>query len=65
VDLSDAPLIRGHRPSIEALFRFAAQVYEASAVGILITGMGRDGLEGYEPILGSAARSRSPRSSTA
>jgi two-component system chemotaxis response regulator CheB len=38
----DAPVNR-HRPSVEVLFRSAAQCVGANAVGIMLTGMGRDG----------------------
>lgn len=45
VRLVDADLVDGHRPSVTALFRSAA-VYGSSAVGVLLTGMGRDGAQG-------------------
>lgn len=35
----------GLRPSVSRLFLSVAQVYERNAVGILLTGMGRDGVE--------------------
>jgi two-component system chemotaxis response regulator CheB len=49
--LSDAPPVSGHRPSIDALFQSAAQVYGARAAGFLMTGMGRDGVDGCRAIL--------------
>jgi two-component system chemotaxis response regulator CheB len=51
VAISDQPEVSGHRPSIDVLFRSAAQVYQAGAVGVLMTGMGRDGVEGCKAIL--------------
>jgi two-component system, chemotaxis family, protein-glutamate methylesterase/glutaminase len=51
VSLSDEPPVRGHRPSIDVLFQSAAQVYQATTVGLLMTGMGRDGVEGCKAIL--------------
>ena len=45
VRLVDADPVDGHRPSVTALFRSAA-VYGSSAVGVLLTGMGRDGAQG-------------------
>jgi len=41
--LSDEPPEYGLRPSVSCLFRSVAQEYGAQAVGVLLTGMGRDG----------------------
>jgi two-component system chemotaxis response regulator CheB len=43
--LSDHAPENGLRPSVACLFRFVAQVYGPHAVGILLTGMGKDGAE--------------------
>jgi two-component system chemotaxis response regulator CheB len=51
VTLSDEPPVNGHRPSIDVLFRSAAVVYQAATVGMIMTGMGRDGVEGCKAIL--------------
>ena len=53
VVLSDDPPVSGHRPSVDVLFRSAAKVYGRAAVGILMTGMGRDGVDGCKAILGA------------
>jgi two-component system chemotaxis response regulator CheB len=47
----DAPLVSGHRPSIDVLFESAARIFRSAAVGILMTGMGRDGVAGCQAIL--------------
>ena len=46
VVLSDDDKVNGHRPSVDVLFRSAAQEFGANAVGLLMTGMGEDGAEG-------------------
>ncbi len=51
VALLDEPPVSGHRPSIDVLFQSAARVYRSAAVGILMTGMGRDGVDGCKAIL--------------
>jgi two-component system chemotaxis response regulator CheB len=51
VTLSDEVPVSGHKPSVDVLFRSAAQVLQGAAIGILMTGMGRDGVEGCKAIL--------------
>ena len=38
--------VAGHRPSVDVLFQSIAAYYRRSCVGILLTGMGRDGADG-------------------
>ena len=43
VRLSDAPPENGHRPSADILFGSVAKEYGNGAMGVIMTGMGRDG----------------------
>jgi len=45
VRLSDAPLVSGHRPSADVLFASVAVSYTNRALGVIMTGMGRDGAQ--------------------
>jgi two-component system chemotaxis response regulator CheB len=46
VAVKDGPAVSRHRPSVDVLFRSAAQYAGANAIGILMTGMGDDGAAG-------------------
>ncbi len=56
VALSDGPLVSGHKPSVDMLFQSGARLFQSAAVGIMMTGMGRDGVEGCKKILDSGGR---------
>ena len=45
VRLSDSPLVSGHRPSADVLFASVAVAYQNHALGVIMTGMGRDGAQ--------------------
>ncbi len=42
-ELSQGPPVNRHRPSVDVLFRSAANVAGKNAVGVILTGMGKDG----------------------
>jgi two-component system chemotaxis response regulator CheB len=46
VEVRDGPAVNRHRPSVDVLFRSAAQAAGSNAQGIIMTGMGDDGARG-------------------
>ena len=46
VAIKDGPLVSCHRPSVDVLFRSAAQDAGSNALGVIMTGMGDDGVHG-------------------
>ena len=46
VEVIDGPLVSRHRPSVDVLFRSVAQSASKNALGIIMTGMGDDGVRG-------------------
>lgn len=50
VRISDAPPTSGHRPSIDLMMRDAAANFGQQTLGIIMTGMGHDGVAGCQAI---------------
>ncbi len=48
VEVVDGPLVSRHRPSVDVLFRSAAQSAGRNAIGVIMTGMGDDGAAGLK-----------------
>lgn len=53
VMLNQSPPENSCRPAVDVLFRSAASVYGANGLGVVLTGMGQDGLRGSEAIVQS------------
>jgi len=48
--LDKGPLLNGCRPSVDPLFRSAAEVYGSGLLALVLTGMGADGVEGARAV---------------
>lgn len=46
VDFDDGELVSGHKPSVDVLFSSAAELKDRKIMGIILTGMGKDGAKG-------------------
>lgn len=53
--LDNCEPVGGFRPSANALFASVAQVYQENAVGVVLTGMGSDGLQGAHQLARAGA----------
>jgi two-component system, chemotaxis family, protein-glutamate methylesterase/glutaminase len=56
VRCEQGPKVSGHRPSVDVLFASVAEACGTEAVGILLTGMGRDGAMGLLAMRQAGAR---------
>ena len=54
--LVDKPPVNGHRPSVDVLFDSVAELAGRNAVGVILTGMGRDGASGLLKMRHAGAR---------
>lgn len=54
--LHDGPAVSGHRPSVDVLFQSVATAAGANAMGIILTGMGKDGANGLLAMRRAGAR---------
>jgi two-component system, chemotaxis family, protein-glutamate methylesterase/glutaminase len=44
--VEDGPTVSSHKPSVDVLMKSAAEIYGSKCLGIVMTGMGRDGSDG-------------------
>jgi two-component system chemotaxis response regulator CheB len=51
VRLQDGPVASGCRPSVDPMFESCARLYGAHALGVVLSGMGRDGADGAARIV--------------
>ena len=64
IAVKDGPPVSRHRPSVDVLFRSAAQYAGSNALGVIMTGMGDDGARGLLEMrkLGAATRAQDEES---
>jgi len=54
--LDDGVPVNRHKPSVDVLFRSVAQNAGRNAIGVLLTGMGKDGSRGLKEMLDGGSR---------
>jgi two-component system, chemotaxis family, protein-glutamate methylesterase/glutaminase len=44
--IHDGPVVSGHKPSVDVMMKSAAKAFGSGCLGVIMTGMGRDGADG-------------------
>jgi two-component system chemotaxis response regulator CheB len=55
IELDDGPPVNRHKPSVDVLFRTVARHAGANAMGVMLTGMGRDGADAMKEMRDAGA----------
>ena len=50
VHLNTEPAVHGVRPAVDPMMESAANVYKSETIGVILTGMGRDGALGMKTV---------------
>ncbi len=56
IELSTGPEVGGHRPSVDVALQSAAQALGGRSIGVLLSGMGDDGVEGLRAVRAKGGR---------
>ena len=56
IEINQEPPVHSCRPSVDVLFRSVARIYGPRALAVVLTGMGRDGLDGCAAIRKAGGR---------
>ena len=65
ISLSDEGNVSGHKPSVDVLFSSVAEYGAHGTLGIILTGMGRDGAKGLKKMLDAGAKTYGQNEETA
>jgi two-component system chemotaxis response regulator CheB len=55
IELDEGPPVNRHKPSVDVLFRTVARHAGANAIGVMLTGMGRDGADAMKEMRDAGA----------
>jgi len=55
VEIDDGPPVNRHRPSVDVMFRSVARHAGRNAIGVILTGMGRDGADAMKELRDAGA----------
>ena len=50
IQIQDGAIVSGHKPSVDVMMKSAASIFGERCLGVVMTGMGRDGAEGCRSI---------------